>query len=231
MAKKKSITLEPGYVTATSSFETDAGKESSMRLVSPEDSTVTVDGDAVKITEAVANFVMQVTAEKAAKESKEESAEIIRTYAGVVRKKNAKKGDYYKSLRINGKLVKRMQYAVAAISSDKFSTPTKKEDIEALKTALGKDVFDSLFETSSSIAIRADIMKDDAKRKELSRKLVELFGVDGIKEYFERKTILKTKKGLDEKQYRLDDEVLQKLEKAGVKQSADSLKDVSETVA
>ena len=228
---KKSITITPGYVTTTTAMETKGGKDSAMRLVEPAETTVLIDSIPQKITDIIVQFVSQAMMEKAAKEAKEEAAEAVRVYASKVRTHNAKKGDYTKSLQLNGKRVKNMQYAVAAIAADKFSTPSKKEDITNLKEALGKPVFDTLFKEEATIAIRADVMENDDKRKELSRKLVELFGIDGIKEYFDRKTVLKTKEGLDKRQYALDEDVLQKLKDAKIKQAADSLKDVSDTIA
>ena len=220
--------VKPGYAKATTALKTASGKDSAARSLDPVDSTVvTEEGRVVRVVEAVTSYVLQDSAEKAAKEAKDKSAEVIRTYAGTVRDENAVHGDYQKTLCVLGQKVKGVQYAVNASNIDKFSVPKAKEDIEAIRTVMGP-AFESVFEQTVELSIKKNVMENDSLRKELSQVLFKALGVEGIKRFFEKEDTWKVKKGMAESQYALDKTVREAL-RTHAKQAADSLKDASST--
>jgi hypothetical protein len=222
-------TVKTGYAKATTAVKTASGKDSAARAIDPKDSTVVTDESTeVRVVEAVTQYVLQDTAEKAAKEAKEKSATVIRTYTGTVRDENALTGDYQKTLRVMGRQVKSTQFAVDASHMDKFSVPKSKEDIAAIKTIMGP-AFETVFEPTVEISIKKNVMENDALRKELSQALFTALGMDGIKKYFEREETWRVKKGMAETQYSLEKKVRDAL-RSSVKQTSDSLKDASSAV-
>jgi len=221
--------LKTGYTKTTTPVVTAAGKPSAVRALDPVNSTVILDDDTeTKIADAVVNYVLQDTSEKAAKAAKEEASEVLRLYAGTVRDDNALAGEYQKSLRVLGKIVKGAQYAVDVIQTDKFSVPKNKTDIEALKTILGTS-FNTILETTVAISIKTTVLENDALRKELSEELFRALGSEGIKKYFEREEIWRVKKNMAETQYALSAEVRAAL-RANCVPAKDTLKDATSTV-
>jgi hypothetical protein len=218
--------LKTGYPKVTTAVKTAAGKESTARAIDPADATVVLDDQTeVRVVEAVTQYVMQDTAEKAAKEAKEKSAEVIRTFTGTVRDENALDGKYQKTLRVMGRKVKGMQFAVDAMHTDKFTAPKVKDDILAIKALMGP-AFDSVFEETIELSIKKSVMENDALRKELSVVLFNALGIEGIKKFFEKEETWKVKKGMAEDQYRLEKAVRETL-RSKVKQAADAIKDAS----
>jgi len=221
--------VKPGYTKTTTAKKTASGKDSAARTLNPVNSTVvTDDGEEVRVVEAVTQYVLQDTAEKSAKAAKERSGEIIRTYAGTVREENALAGDYQKTLCVLGREVKGVQYAVSASNTDKFSVPSAKEDIEAIKAVMGS-AFDTVFEQTVELSIKKNVMEDDSLRKELSQVLFKALGVEGIKRFFKKEDTWRVKKNMAENQYTLDKTVREAL-RTHAKQAADALKDASESV-
>jgi hypothetical protein len=222
--------LKVGYTKTTTPLITDAGEVSAVRALDASTSTVIADdGVEVRVADAVVSYVVQDTAEKAAKQAKEEAAEAIRFYAGSVRDENALAGDYQKTMRVQGKVVKGNQYAVDVSQIDKFSVPKKKADIEALKTLLGSD-FGSIMEPTVEISIKKSVLENDALRKELSEVLFKALGSEGIKKFFEREETWRVKKGMAETQYQLTANVRQAL-RANCKPCSDSIKDATGPVS
>jgi len=220
-------TLKTGYAKTTTALKTANGKDSVIRAVDPADSIVVLDDRSeVKVAAAVTSYFLHDAQEKAAKEAKEASAEIVRLYAGSVRDDNALNGEYQKTLRVVGTKVKKVQYAVDAAHTDKFTAPKSKDDIEAIKTALGSN-FDTIFEESVEIGIKDTVMKNDTLRKELSKVLFDALGAEGIKKYFDRETTWRVKKGMAEDQYKLEKAVREIL-RTKAPQAKDALKDASD---
>jgi hypothetical protein len=224
-----SLTVKPGYAKTTTALKTASGKDSAARALDPKDSAVlTDDGTEIKIAEAVTQYVLQDTAEKAAKESKEKSAAVVRAYASTVRDESALSGDYQKTLRVLGKQVKKVQYAVDASQVDKFTAPKSKDDIEAIRTVMGP-AFESVFEQTVELSIKKSVIENDTLRKELSQALYKALGVEGIRKYFEKEDTWRVKKGMAETQYSLSKTVRDALH-THTKPAADALKDASGTI-
>jgi hypothetical protein len=224
------LKLKAGYPKATVALKTASGEASAVRALDPKDATVVEDnGKETLVTQAVVNYVLHSTAEKTAKQDKEAAAEIVRTYVGQVRTENALAGSYQKSLRVMGKIVKDTQYSVDAAHQDKFTVPKVKEDIDAIKAALGP-AFDTIFESVTEISIKKNVMENDKLRKELSQLLLTTLGADGIKKYFEKTETYGVKTGMAADMYTLDKKVREAF-LSRVKQAADALKDSSSVVS
>jgi phosphoribosyl-ATP pyrophosphohydrolase len=222
--------LKAGYSKTTTPLKTAAGKDSAIRGLDPKGSTVILDDTTEQeVAAAVTKYVLEDTAEKAAKEAKEKAGEVIRLYASTVRDENALCGDYQKTLRVLGTKVKDVQYAVDAAHQDKFSVPKSKDDIEAIRKILGP-LFESVFEETTEISIKDSVLKNDTLRKELSQLLFKALGTEGIKKYFDRDTTWTVKKGMAEDQFKLD-KVVREVLKTKVPQAKDSLKDASDKAA
>ena len=221
--------VKPGYAKTTTAVKTASGAESAARAIDPINSTVVTDeGEEVRVVEAVTQYVLQDTAEKAAKEAKEKQAAVIRTYTGTVRDENALAGEYQKTLRVLGRQIKGVQYAVDASHTDKYSVPDSKEDIERIKTLMGP-AFETVFEQTVELSIKKNVMENETLRKELSQVLFKALGVEGIKKFFKKEDTWRVKKGVAENQYMLDKAVREAL-RANAKQAADALKDASAAV-
>lgn len=240
MAKKSAdvkTTVSANYPRQTFEVRTASGEISKSRGVDPKDAAVTVEitsptGSTVKtqkVVDAVVEYIIKDAAEKAAAEEKEISAQVIRAFAVAVRDANATQGDYQKTLRVVGRKVKSTQYAVDASAKDAFSVPSKSEDVEAIRKALGNTVFEQLFEKQTSISIKKEVMESDTLRKDLSRILFEALGAEGMKKYFEKDDVWAVKDGVSERIYKFNAKEREAFLKA-VKQHSDALKDASEVV-
>jgi hypothetical protein len=181
----------------------------------------------VKVTEAIVSFVTAASQEKSSKEKKDKAAGLIRAFVGDVRGFFASKKDFTKTYRIFGTENDQIKYAVEVSSSDKFSPPTKKEDLAALKKLLTAGVFKQIFEEEKIISIKKVISDDDKKRRELTKLLVDTLGEDKVKEYFEMDVIHTVKSGLSSKVYEFSAEI-QEIIRENIKAAADAVKDSSE---
>lgn len=214
-----------------SSFEIKqaSGKLSDSRGVNVTDETIKIEKSVKSVSDAITGFVIAASEEKASKELKESHAGVIREFATTVRNYFTEKGDYTKTFQFFGKIIGGIQHILEVAQPDKFTFSTKKEDIANIKTVLGKDTFDQIFEEEASIAIKKTIMENDKERRKLTKLLVQALGEDGVKEYFERDTVYTIKAGLAEKMHKFDD-TIQTVLKDNLKQALDSVKDVSKSV-
>ena len=209
---------------------TKSGKESTARGVDASEETVDVGGKAKHVAPAVSGYVMALSEEKRIKEEKEAFAETLRVFSKCVRCYFTEEaGEHRKTYRILGNEKNGFQYAVDATENDKYSYSTDKEDMKTLRELLGEDTFLQLFEECVEIGIKKSIMDNQKKRKELSMKLIEKFGKEGIIKYFDRKVAWKLKPGLSNLKHTLDKKV-QKTIDDHLKQAADTLKDASAKV-
>ncbi len=218
-----------GPLSKTSvALKTEAGKDSAVRAIDPGQTIVTMedDGVAVDVRNAVNNYVKNSLLAKSAKDQADEAAAVIRVYVGAVRDENAYQGDYQKTYRVMGSDVEKISRATDVSQVDKFSVPKKAEEMKALREALGEDEFKTIFEQVTTIEIKKSVLNNAKLRRELSEKLVEAMGKDGIKEFFQKEDVYIVRKGMDQKQYDLAPDVRKKL-LAGAKQSADAVKDAS----
>jgi len=214
---------------ATVAIKTESGKASALRAIDPEKTAVTMDdGTIVVVKTAVNDYVKNILLKKSAEDQAADAAAVLRAYVGAVRDENAYQGDYQKSYRVIGSKTDKTQRAADVSQVDKFSVP-KTEDIKAIREALGDDVFKDVFEQVTTISIKKNILDNAKKRKELSEKLVEALGKEGIKEFFQKEDVYVIRKGMDQKQYALDPAVRTKLLEQ-VKQSADAVKDATTLV-
>ena len=210
---------------------TKTGAESKARGVDASEETVVIGGKAHHVAPAVSGYVMALSEEKRLKNEKEGYADVLRTFSKQVRDYFTEEtGQHRKTYRILGNEKNGFQYAVDAIETDKFSYSTDKEDLQNLREALGDDAFKELFEETIEIGIKKSVMSNEKKRKELSMKLIEKFGKEGIIDYFDRKVTWKLKSGLADSKHTLDKKVQEVLDQ-NLKQAADSLKDASEQVS
>lgn len=178
-----------------------------------------------KVKDAVREFIIYSNQEKSAKEQKDDAANALREYVKVTRDKNAYAGDYQKSYRVVGGLATSgMQYGAAVQQVDRTTCPKKESDIEAIKKLVGKKFFDQYFARELIISIKKDVLDNKDLRKELTNKLIEFFGVEGIKKYFTKEEVWAIKTGLDKGQYDLADETRVKFLEA-VKFYADKVDD------
>lgn len=186
----------------------------------------------VKIEDAIMDFVIAASEEKSFKEKKEQAIEAIRLLVGDVREyfgtlPGYKKEDFVKTYRIFGKETDKLNYAVDVSSSDKFSAPTNKEDLKALKKALTAGVFDQIFEKNAVIQIKKTVSDDDKKRRELTKILIDALGEEKVKEYFEKDTTFAIKPGLSALYYEFPKETREIISDK-IKSASDAVKDVSE---
>lgn len=212
------------------------GKPTETRGIKGVGETVkqTVDGEekTVKIEDAIVDFVVAASQEKSFKEKKEQAIEAIRMLAADIREyfgtlPGYKKEDFVKTYRIFGKETDELNYAVDVSSSDKFTPPSNKEDLKALKKALTAGVFGQIFEESAIIQIKKTVSDDDKKRRELTKLLVDALGEDKVKEYFERDTTFTVKPGLSALYYEFPEKT-REIIKDKIKSASDAVKDVSE---
>lgn len=215
----------------TFALKTASSKKSDVRGVSAEQDAIEIEpNNIIKVSKVVEDFVKNDTIEKVAKKDKDTAADLIRTYASELRARCASVGNYYASLQIQGEKVRGLQYAVNASAIDKFSAFSSSEDVKALQDEIGKDTFDSCFEKESTISIKKSVIEDASKRKELSRKLYEALGAEGIKEYFDKDDVWVSKDGLAKKFCTMKDETKEAILKY-TKPSKDAIKNTSETIA
>jgi hypothetical protein len=208
---------------------TKTGAESKVRSVDAKEETVVVFGKPKHVGPAVSGYVMTLSEEKRLKEEKEVFAETLRIFSRQVRDYfTNEENEHRKTYRILGNAKNKFQYSVDASENDKFSYSKDKEDMNFLKKALG-DVFEDLFEENIIIAIKKSVMDNKKKRKELSMKLLEMFGKEGIIEYFDRNIEWELKKGLADTKHTLTKKVQDILNK-NLKQAADTLKDSSKEI-
>lgn len=213
-------------------LKTEKGVKSTIRLLDPKASAaITIKDDKeveISIKEAVNHYVHYHEVEKSAKDQKDEAAEALRTYVGAVRDANAKDNDYQKTYRVLGKKDGKLQYGADVSQNDKYGIP-KDADMKVIKKTLGDTTFNDLFQKTTSISIKPEIMKNEALRKELSKILVEKLGMDGLKKYFHKEEVWSVKPGTDKKQYELP-EKKQKAFLESVKPSADTVKNATAVV-
>lgn len=217
---------------------TPEGEVSAMRNIFPTD-TDTVTFDKVtgsgknketesltrKVKEAVRDFVIASNEEKSAKDKKDEAALVLRAYVKPVRDQNAYNGDYQKSFRVAGIVAKSgMQYGAMVAHMDRWTLPKKEVDIAALKKLVGDKFFKKYFEKDITIAIKSEVLNNKEIRKELTDKLLEVFGVEGLKKYFKKEEVWAVKDGLDKGQYDLDEETRQSMLES-CKQYADKVEE------
>jgi len=233
MAKK--LTSKTTGISSTT--KTASGKASAVRAVDPQDETVTIElevGDEIEeCTEIVKGqvqaFVQASNSEKSFKEQKETAAKYLREYVTKMRDENAKEGDYQKTYRLLGPKGKSgSQFAADLSQNDKFSMPKDQTLIESLKDILDKDTFEETFEKVLTIQIKPEILKNDKKRREFSKIIVEAIGVEGLRKYFEREETYQVKKGLDKRQYEMDEDERKALFEV-LTPSADTVKNTSYT--
>jgi hypothetical protein len=197
---------------------TPGGEKSIMRTLSPgKDEKVAIDkvtgSGKNKVTESVQKSVLEAVREyviasneiASASEKKEDAAAALRIYVKDIRDTNAYAGDYQKTYRVAGTVGNSgVQFGAAVAHQDRFSIPKKEVDIAALKDLVGKDFFNGHFSKDIQISIKKEVMENKDLRKELTQKLVDAFGVDGIKKYFNKEEVWSVKEGLDKAQYDLD---------------------------
>jgi hypothetical protein len=200
--------------TISSTPKTAKGKKSAVRAIDPQDDTVTLElevGDELEesteiIKGQVRAFAQAASSEKTFKEQKEDAALFLRKYIKDMRDENAVEGDYQKTYRVLGPKGKDgTQYSADLSHNDKFSMPKDPALIDGLKDVLDKDIFDETFEKVLSIQIKPEILKNDKKRREFSKMIVDAIGVEGLKDYFVKEEVYTVKKGLDKRQYELED--------------------------
>lgn len=195
------------------------GKVSNARGINPPNNI---------IRNIVKEFVHLSQEEKRIKTEKESKIEQIRDFIESVRNFFTKKGDFNKTYRIEER-ENNFVYAVDVIATEKYTLPTKKEDIDKLKKELTAGVFNQLFESSITIKIKDIIANDKKKRNELLKILIDNIGEDKVKEYFSKEEELDIKEGFMEKVAQLNDSQKEILFKY-IKQSKDTVKDVSYTI-
>jgi hypothetical protein len=131
----------------------------------------------------------------------------LRAYVKPIRDTNAYAGDYQKSFRVAGIVAKSgLQYGALVAHIDRWGLPKKEVDIAALKKLVGDKFFKEHFEKEITIAIKSEVLENKVLRKELTDKLLEALGVDGLKKYFKKEEVWTVTPGLDKGQYDLDNE-------------------------
>jgi len=207
---------------------TKSGEKSEARAVDPQDTQVEVDGskNPVDVKGAVLRYCKALKAKKDAENEAAVAADALRAYVGELRKENAEQGDYQKTYRVVGERRDKKVYAADVTQSDRWNMRKKVKPADVLKEH-GKVVFDKVVLTDESIQIRGDVMSNRAKRRELSKKLEEALGIDGIREFFEKVTMYRVRDGMDRDQYTLDASEWAVID-ALFTQSADSVKDATQ---
>jgi hypothetical protein len=161
----------------------------------------------LKIKEAVRNYVIASNEEKSAQDRKNEAALALRAYVKPLRDTNAYAGDYQKTFRVAGIVAKTgLQYGAMVAHVDRFGLPKKEVDIAALKKLVGDKFFKEHFEKEITLSIKPEILDNKVLRKELTDKLLETLGVDGLKKYFKKEEVWTVLPGLDKDQYKLENE-------------------------
>jgi len=205
-------------------------KPISARGIDGAKETVEIDKKQQSVASAIIDFVTAAGQEKAFKEKKDKAAETVRAFIGDVRDFFAKKKDFTKTYRVFGTETPELQYAVDVSSSDKFTGPTKLEDILALKKLLTAGVFNQIYDENTTISIKQTISDDDKKRRDLTKILLDVLGEEKVKENFEREVVYTIKSGLSEKIYEFPADV-QEIIRKNLKAAADAVKDASEVKA
>jgi hypothetical protein len=219
----------------SATVKTASGKASAVRAIDPQDDAVTLEvgKDKEEVTEVikttVRDFAKASDKEKEYKAEKDQAAAFLRKYVGDMRDENALEGDYQKTYRILGPTGKGgLQYAADVSQADKFSMPKDADLIEGLKDKLDKETFDENFEKVLTIQIKPEILKNDKKRREFSKVIIEAIGVEGLQKYFQKEEVYQVKAGLDKRQYEMEEEDRESILDV-VKPSADSVKNTSYT--
>jgi len=88
------------------------------------------------------------------------------------------------------------------VTQDRFTLNSDDED--NIKEVVGDDFFDDNFEVDTTVTLKKDVFSDEAKQEKLMSLLTDPELGNVFSEFFETKQVLKTKKGLDTKQYKLD---------------------------
>lgn len=211
MATKTTITLKKTdkLERVHTPLKTESGEKSEIRLLDPKLSAALIskkkETSEKLIKDAVNEYVKYHALEKSYKDQKDEAAQVIREYVGAVRDANAYEGDYQKTYRVLGKKDDTMQFSADVSQNDKFSIP-KTADMTEIKTALGDATFDELFQKTTTISIKPEIMSNDTLRKEFSSILVDKLGMDGLKKYFVKEEVWQVKDGTDTHQYKIPKE-------------------------
>ena len=189
---------------ASVELKTTTGEKSTVRAIDPGNTVVTDDvaKETVEIKKAIATYVKALATKKEAEAEAAKAADVIRFYTGEVRDENAIQGDYQKTYRLLGEITKGTQLAVDVSQADRSSL-TKGTKIEDAKKELGKNLFAATFELETFIKIKDSVMKNAALRKELSKKLFDALGQEGIKTYFEKEEEWVVLSGTEKAQYKL----------------------------
>jgi len=206
------LTPEGAVSTMRTVYPTDAEETTYDKPTKVGKKVISVEKIVKKVKDAVRDFVQASTREAAAKEQKEEAANLLRNYVTPLRDANAYNGDYQKSYRVAGIVATTgLQYGVGVSQQDRVNLPKKETEIAAIKALVGKDFFDKMFSKDVTISIKKEVIENKATLKELSIDLVEKFGVEGLKKYFKKEEVWTVNKGFDLAQYRLEDAVRKQL--------------------
>lgn len=127
-----------------------------------------------------------------------ENEQVIIDHVLPQRDKLARKGQFTKSLLVEGSKNKSLK----CIWADKFSVPQDKESLKVLNEIGAQE----LIEENRSISVKSSVLKDEKALNKLA-KAVEKAGLD-ISDFFDVIDKTQAIKNLDEKQYELDDEKL-----------------------
>ena len=196
---------------------TPSGEVSTMRTLFPEAEESTIEKTTgkgknkktekliKKVKDAVRDFVIASTNEAAAKQQKEEAAAFLRQYVKEIRDTNAYNGDYQKTYRVAGIIATSgLQYGAAVSQQDRTTLPKTEEKMKEIKELVKETFFNKQFSRDVVISIKKEILENKASAKELAQALVEKFGVEGIKKYFNKEEVWSMNEGFDKAQYELD---------------------------
>lgn len=106
-------------------------------------------------------------------------------------------GTFVKSLHVPGANDDRVTY----VTSDRFSVPQEDDAQAEIKKLLGPKKYDEFFDSTSTIAIHPDVLKDEKTLNKIAA-ACEKAGLN-IGEIFTNTVKIVATKGLDEKQYQL----------------------------
>ena len=95
---------------------------------------------------------------------------------------------------------------VKYVTQDRFTLNSDDED--NIKEVVGDDFFNDNFEVDTTVTLKKDVFSDEEKQEKLMSLLTDPEMGNLFAEFFETKQVLKTKKGLDTKQYKLDTDQL-----------------------
>ncbi len=177
----------------------------------------------------IRQFVIADNNAKAAKEQADEAAQGIRVFVEEHRKERFTNTDRYQgSYRVNGEVKGKTQFAVQVNAQNRVSLPKKEKDMDALREIVGKDWFGKVFERVLNIGIRKEVLEDRKKRRELTDKLIEAFGEEGLQEWFVKSEDWSVRPGvaINEEFFALDEEKREEAQ-AICPQYADQIKNVS----